>query len=115
MDTGITIALIFGGAQIVASALMMSSTISTNKNGILKKRNREFAKAIYFYRVLEESVYKELAETNSPNKAEGIKRKIHSVVKNYLGYPYVNLDTKIMDSIDDEMKPIEAQDISSYR
>ena len=127
MDTGITIALLLGGAQIIGSVIVLVSTCISNNNRklkneisqlnqrISKKDNRiiRFAKQVYFLRFVEESVYAELAKTNTSKKVRVIKQNVHGAIAKEISVNYESLDCEIRDVLE-MSKPIEPINIDSY-
>ena len=113
MEESVLISLIIGGAQIVGSIIVLIATIINSKVGKLhddKDRLRDetdrlkdkvkdqesllnnMARQIYFLRIVEESVYNELAETNSGYKAKYIKTQIRKSVSKQTSVAYVDND-----------------------
>ncbi len=127
MDKGVIIAIIFGGAQVIASIIIAVSTHEANKCSRLKddvlrlsktiehhnKKIIRYAKQIFFLRFVEESVYAELAKTNTDNSTHVIKRKIHQLIAKELAINYDSMDDEIKKTIEIG-RPVEPLDISEY-
>ena len=119
METGVLIALLLGGAQVLGSILVLISTIISNKDERLKNtvekqeaKIEKFARQIYFLRFVEESVYYELAQANADRPFIALKRDIHQAIASEISIPYESLDGEVKKII--EMgKKIEPIDISS--
>lgn len=128
MDTGILIAIILGAAQVVGSLIIAVSTVHSNNTSSLKddiirlksryeklERTKErYAKQLLFLRIVEESVYEELAKANTSYKKAKIKGLVHHSVTEQSGIFYESIDSEIKREAGIAFGEIKPVDIDSY-